>query len=161
MSILNEIAEWVGTELYCRDVYARLASTTDNPYARRIFLWLSEACGNHAQYLRKTLEVMGWNLPDELFKPKRPLRLQRRRFTCDVEEVYWTAKEHLSIEEEMQAVYRRLSRQISNPRAQDILDQIANEEAEHYRELSQLIQAFEQIYGGMLGEAAVEEAAEA
>lgn len=146
MSALKVITEWVRIELYCKNAYERLASMTDNPYARSLFQWLSQACGNHAQYLRKTLEVLGWQLPQELLKPKRPSRLQSRRYGCDVEEVYWTAKEYLTLEEEMKKTYSMLSTQINNSKARDILDQMIKEEEGHYSQLSQLVQVFEQTY---------------
>ncbi|RLI29405.1 hypothetical protein DRO53_04430 [Candidatus Bathyarchaeota archaeon] len=149
MSLLKELAEWIGMELYCRDAYSRLASQTDNPYAQGVFRWLSEACGHHANYLKKTLELLGWQLPKELYKPKKPSRLQLRQFKCDVEEVYWTAKEHLAVEQEMREVYRKLSARVDNEKAREILNQIAREEDDHYRELSLLVQVFEQTYEGL------------
>ena len=146
MSTLKVITEWVRIELYCRDAYKRLASMTDNPYARSLFSWLSQACGSHAQYLKKALEILGWQFPQELSKPKKPSRLQSRQYNCDVEEVYWTAKEYLTLEEEMKKTYTMLSTQIDNPKARGILDQMVKEEENHYRELSQLVQVFEQTY---------------
>lgn len=151
MSMLKVIAEWVGVELYCRDAYQKLASMTDNPYARSLFRWLSEACGNHAHYLRKVLEALGWQLPQELLKPKKPSKLQSRQFSNDVEEVYWTAKDYLSLEEEMKKVYNLLRKQVDNPKARSILDQMVREEESHYRELSQLVQVFQQTYASLLG----------
>ncbi|MHC1586839.1 MAG: ferritin family protein [Candidatus Hecatellaceae archaeon] len=147
MSILRELAEWIGLELYCRDAYRKLASQTDNRYAQGVFQWLSQACGNHAHYLKKTLELLGWQLPEELFKPKRPPRLQTRQYSCDVEEVYWTAKEHLAIEQEMKEAYQKISMKIGDEKAREILEQIVREEEDHYRELSLLVQVFEQTFG--------------
>ena len=156
MSALKVIAEWIGIELYCRDAYKRLASMTDNPYARSLFQWLSQACGSHAHYLTKTLEALGWQFPQELFKPKKPSILQSRRFSSDVEEVYWTAKEYLALEEEMRKTYSILFTQVDNPKAKNILSQLVREEEDHHRELAQLIQVFEQTYANLRGQEAVE-----
>ncbi len=146
MSALKEIVEWIGMELYCKDTYGRLASLTDNPYASRVLLWLSEACGNHAENLKYILKLMGWEIPDQSFKPQNPLKDEPHSFSCDVEEIYWTAKSYLSVEKRMRDIYGKLSREVGHPEAKRILEKIVKEEENHYAELSQLVEVFEKIY---------------
>jgi rubrerythrin len=152
LSALKEIVEWIGMELYCKDTYGRLASLTENPYATKVLLWLSEACGNHAENLKNILKLMGWEIPDKSFKPQNPLSGELRKFTCDVEEIYWTARSYLNVEKRMRNIYRKLSREVGHPEAKRILEKIVEEEENHYAELSQLVEVFEKIYSN-LGEA--------
>ena len=146
MSALKEIVEWIGMELYCKDTYGRLASLTDNPYATRVLLWLSEACGNHAENLKNILKLMGWEIPDQSFKPQNPLNREPRKFTSDVEEIYWTARSYLNVEKRMRDIYQKLAREVGHPEAKRILEKIVEEEENHYAELSQLVEVFEKIY---------------
>lgn len=148
------IVEWIRVELYTKQVYGRLASKTSNEYARTLFVRLSVNGQRHAEILRKILTLTSDSRectdPTEInLYPKQKESFQVR-YSTEVQETYWTMKEHLRLEEAMREAYQSMAKRIKKPQAISLLHALVKEEELHHRELSRFISTFEETYGKII-----------
>ena len=137
-------------ENYTKKKYKQLSKQTDNTRAKNLFEQLSLGGEAHAlmltqikHELKQTGEIN--NITDISTKIKLP-KTEDIPNESGVKQTYKAMTKHLYLEHDFKKTYIKLSEEITNPQAKEILRTLVIDETNHHKKLKALIKAFEETY---------------